>query len=282
MVQLDGEGNKEQANIGALTIINMKDVHSKAYVLSYPLSLKSKFSHAKTEDYQNCVRLAFMDFGRFKKLQVDHESVFYDNTHKTPYPTIFHLWLCGLGVELCFTPKGNPQKQGMVERSHQTMDRQVFQGRTYKKWEEVLLKCWERRNRLNYEIPSRVLNNQPPLKANPKAVNSGLKYTPKKEEKLFCGQRIYEYLSTCEGWCRKITKGAFYLGSIRYGTKKIKEEKEIKIRFNPLTQLFDLYDSNKILLESIKPKGLDFKHLSGNLDQFIEWEKEHRKFMPKK
>ncbi len=279
---MDGEGNKEIANVGALTTINMKDVHSKVYVLSYPLSLKSKFSHAKTEDYQNCVRLAFLDFGRFKKLQVDHESVFYDNTNKSPYPTIFHLWLLGLGVELCFTPKGNPQKQGMVERSHQTMDRQVFQGRIYETWEEVLLASWKRRNRLNYEIPSRVLNNLPPLKANPKAVHSGLKYTPRQEEKLFNEQRIYQYLSTCDGWCRKVSDSAFSLGSTRYVAKKIRQEKEIKIRFNPLTQLFDLYDSNKKLLESIKTKGLDFKYLSGNLKQFIEWEKKHRRFMPKK
>ena len=279
---MDGEGNKEIANVGALTPINMKDVHSKVYVLSYPLSLKSKFSHAKTEDYQNCVRLAFLDFGRFKKLQVDHESVFYDNTNKSPYPTIFHLWLLGLGVELCFTPKGNPQKQGMVERSHQTMDRQVFQGRIYETWEEVLLASWKRRNRLNYEIPSRVLNNLPPLKANPKAVHSGLKYTPRQEEKLFNEQRIYQYLSTCDGWCRKVSDSAFSLGSTRYVAKKIRQEKEIKIRFNPLTQLFDLYDSNKKLLESIKTKGLDFKYLSGNLKQFIEWEKKHRRFMPKK
>lgn len=279
---MDGEGNKEIANVGALTTINMKDVHSKVYVLSYPLSLKSKFSHAKTEDYQNCIRLAFLDFGRFKKLQVDHESVFYDNTNKSPYPTIFHLWLLGLGVELCFTPKGNPQKQGMVERSHQTMDRQVFQGRIYETWEEVLLASWKRRNRLNYEIPSRVLNNLPPLKANPKAVHSGLKYTPRQEEKLFNEQRIYQYLSTCDGWCRKVSDSAFSLGSTRYVAKKIRQEKEIKIRFNPLTQLFDLYDSNKKLLESIKTKGLDFKYLSGNLKQFIEWEKKHRRFMPKK
>lgn len=282
VVQLDGEGNKVIENIGALTVINLKDVHSKVYVLSFPLSLKSKFSNAKRKDYQNCIRLAFIEFGRFKKLQVDHESVFYDNVSGSPFPTPFHLWMIGLGVELCFTPKGKPQQQGSVERSHRTMHKQVFEGKIYQKWEEILEASWKRRNRLNHHIPSRMLNNQPPLKAFPEAKHSGKKYSLKGEKKLFKEQRIYEYLARCEGWFRAIRKTTINLGGHTYYIKNKQDEKETKIVFNLSTGHFDFFNSNQELIGSIQPKGLSFNDLKGDLNKFIIWEKEHRQFMPKK
>lgn len=282
VVQLDGEGNKVIENIGAVTVINLKDVYSKTYVLSYPLRLKSKFSHAKTADYQNCLRLAFMDFGLFKRLQVDHESVFYDNTSKSPFPTTFHLWLVGIGIELCFTPKGIPQKQGCVERSHQTMHKQIFEGRIYEEWEEVLEESWKRRNRLNYHIPSRVLNKQAPLVACPGAKHSGKKYKPEREDRLFKQERIHDYLASCKGWYRRITKNRIRIGKKSYGLRNTNNEQETKLIFNGSTGEFDLYNINDEFMESIKPKGISFENLKGDLEQFITWEKEHRLFMPKK
>lgn len=278
--QLDAEGNKEVQNIGALSVINIKDVHSKTYVLSYPLQLKSKYNHPTRKDYQHCLRLAFMDFGRCKRLQLDHESVFYENTKTSPYPTQLHLWLIGLGIPVCYTPKGNPQQQGTVERSHQTMDRQVFWGQTYNNWEQVLNKCWQRRKRLNESIPCRMLEDKPPFEAFPEARHSGLKYSPAKEEKLFSQERIFEYLARGE-WYRKTNYKQIHLGGKKYRLPNAGSIKEVKIKFNRVDQCFEFYNTNNEFIESAAPKGLSFGDLCGDIDFFNLWYKKHKHLLKK-
>ena len=273
---MDGEGNKVIEKVGALSIINIRDVSTKIHILSYPQRLKSKFSHPKREDYQTCLRLAFIDFGRCKRLQVDHESVFFENTHDSPYPTKFHLWMVGMGIPICFTPKGKPQQQGAVERSHQTLDRQVFQGRDFNNWEEVLEQCWKRRNRLNEHIPCRTLQGKAPLQYSPEAKHSGLEYSPEKEEELFKPIRIYQYLSKGE-WYRNIDKNrTIHLGGWKYVVKIGISQMEVRIKFNLKKQCFRVYDSNQQLVQTFKPKGLDFNSLCGNLNEFKIWYKKYK------
>ena len=279
--QLDAEGNKVIKNIGALCVINIKDIRSKAYIQSYPLRLKSKHNHPTRKDYQHCLRIAFMEFGLCEKLQLDHESVFYENTDTSPFPTPLHLWLIGLGVTICYTPKGKPYKQGMVEKSHQTMHTQVFKRKDYKTWEDVLQECWCRRNRLNNDIPCRMLEDKTPFEAFPSATHSGLKYHPNKEKKLFSQKRIYEYLSMCT-WYRRVSKGkAVSLGAQRYGLSLAIPCTDTKISFNVSTQCFEFYDSNANLIQSKKPKGLSFEELCSGIPEFMQWYKKHRHLIKK-
>ena len=119
--QMDSEGTKPVEGLGWVAPINVKDVFGKIYVMTYPCVLKTASNHPKTSDYQRTLRLAFMEWGLPEHLQTDHESVFFDNKTKSPYPTQLHLWLIGLNIDLRFTPFGKPQKQGTVERAHQTM-----------------------------------------------------------------------------------------------------------------------------------------------------------------
>ncbi len=128
---MDAEGNKKVAGLGTVCMINLKDVFSKTYVGCLPLVFEKSCNHPQKAHYQRLMRLAFLEFGMNRHLQVDHESVFFDNQSASPFPTELHLWLTGLGIEVCYRPKGKPQKQGMVERSHQTMHQQVVAGQTF-------------------------------------------------------------------------------------------------------------------------------------------------------
>ncbi|MEW6649705.1 MAG: hypothetical protein AB1453_05890 [Chloroflexota bacterium] len=127
---MDARGYEKIPDIGVITLINVNDVYSKAKIFSYPcwLGRQRASRHPETEDYQMLLRLCFTEWGLPDRLAVDHDSVFYDNLSKSPFPTRFHLWLLALGIELTFGRMGQPKDQAMTERSHQTWQHQALDG----------------------------------------------------------------------------------------------------------------------------------------------------------
>lgn len=271
--QLDAKGNEKVEGLGRVSMINIKDVHSKAYINSYPCVFLKPTSHASRIHYQTAMRMSWMEFGMNKRLQVDHESVFHENSSASPFPTPFHLWLIGLGVQMCFTPKGKPQKQGIVEKSHQTIHAQVVEGKTYKDERSLVLACQKRRQRLNYHIPSNATNKMPPLKANPKAISSKRKYVPAKEEKLFKIDLIHQFLSQGK-WFRLVasSKTIHFGGKVYYLSRSIPKT-ELEITFDIQEKKFRSCNADGKLVGLLEPKGLSFKELAENLDDFINWVK---------
>lgn len=266
--QLDAEGNKKVKGLGTVCIINVKDIFSKAYAGTLPLLFGKPCNHPCKEDYQRLMRLCFLEFGMNRQLQVDHESVFFDNNSKSPFPTEFHLWLTGMGIVLCFTPKGKPHKQGAVERSHQTMNRQVTEGKSFSDERELFAKCQQRRQRLNHDIPSSSTANKPPLVACPQAAFSGRHYSPDIEAELFDFTLIQDYLS--EGkWYRLVaTSSTVSLGGKVYYLPNAKPKTEVVIRYARTENQFLFYDSDNNLVDARPAQGLSFKELAGDLDDF--------------
>lgn len=270
--QMDAEGNKQAAGIGTVCVVNVKDTFSKTYVQSYPLELASAHSHPKTADYQRVLRLAWMEFGMNNCLQLDHESVFYDNTHASPFPTPFCLWSIALGNQIIYTPGGKPYKQGAAERSHQTMDRQVCQNKSYPGHAALFAACQSRRKRLNLHIPCRTLKGQAPLEAHPAAKHSGKYYSPLTEEQLFDVEKIYAYLAQCKPWYRTVTDNrTVALGSQQYFLKDSKPGTELAIRFDLAAKQLVFCDQNQGMVAQLLPKGLGYKDLAGDIDGFISW-----------
>ncbi len=184
--EMDAQGYEFVPDVGMITLININDRVSHLRLLSYPCFLGSERveRHANTVDYQVALRLGFSQWGRPKVLQVDHESVFFDNKTKSPFPTLLHLWLLALGIQLTFGRVGRPTDQGMTERSHQLWSRQVLQGQHYADWEALYRAVQERRDFLNEHLPCAPLNRQPPLVAFPEARFSGRPYRPEYEEDM--------------------------------------------------------------------------------------------------
>jgi hypothetical protein len=277
--QMDAEGNKLVNSVGMVSFLNIKDVFSKTYIGSIPCVLPGNFNHLTKKHYQWALRLAFREWGLCNKLQVDHESIFYENSTKTPFPTSFHLWALGIGIPLCFTPGGKPFKQGAVEKSHQTMHTQVCAGRTYPDEEALFISSQQRRQRLNYHIPCRTLDKKAPLKVFPETKQPIRLYDPQKEESLFDIARIYDYLDGGK-WYRKIGRNKiFTLGAKQYSIKDATPNTDIIITFDRQDKYFHCIDANGSTIADLQPKGLSFKELSGNLDEFILWERQNSTLM---
>jgi hypothetical protein len=267
--QMDAEGNKMVDGVGMVCPVNIGDVFSKAYIAAYPFKLPGNFSHLNRGNYQFVLRIAFMEFGLCRHLQLDHESAFYDNNNATPYPKPLHLWLVGLGIDVFFTPKGKPFRQGAVERKHQTVHGQVCAGREYSDQAALFAACQERRHRLNQHIPCRTLGGKSPFEVCPEAAETQRPYSPETEEDLFDPKRIEDFLAQIKPWYRTVFENNnLSLGGMNYYLKNARPNSTVQIKFDPCTKQFHCSDADQNFIGFLKPKGISFKELSGQLDDF--------------
>ena len=269
--QMDSEGAKQVADVGYIAFINVRDISDKIYVMSYPCHLETANNHPKTNDYQATLRLSFMEWGMPMNLQTDHESAFFDNKTKSPFPTKLHLWLIGLNIKLYYTPSGKPHKQGSVEKSHQTMHRQITTGRCFETEKESFDFTQQRRKRLNEDIPSTVTQNLPPLVANPNACFSGRKYDLQKEVSIFDVVLVYNYLTKGRWFRRVAANKTISIGGYLYHLTKAEPKLELEILFNRDLDGFDCFNADGHLIEHVQTQGLTFKELSGDLIEFENW-----------
>jgi hypothetical protein len=98
--QMDDQGSESYPSVGHVGMINIKDVFGKVYIQSFPVLFKHSRCHTSMKDYQCALRLAFLEFGLPLNIQADHGSIFYENSVKSPFPTLLHLWLLSLGIPI--------------------------------------------------------------------------------------------------------------------------------------------------------------------------------------
>lgn len=269
--QIDAEGTKDILGVGWVSPINIKDIETKVFIMSYPCCVKTANNLPKTMDYQWALRVAFIEWGLPWYLQTDHGSVFFDNKSASPFPTTLYLWLLGLGIEILFTPVGKPQKQGMVERSHQTLDGQLTPGISLSNSNDLFDFYQQRRQRLNEHIPSSANQNLPPLVNRPDARMTLRTYEPLTEAKIFDKNKIQVYLQN-QTWFRLVALNkTFSLGGQLYHLPSAKPNSEISIIYNKAFDGFDCFEPDGKLLDFCPAKKLNFNELAGDINQFNAW-----------
>jgi hypothetical protein len=232
--EMDSRGQEYVPDVGVIALIDLSDEFSKVKVISYPCLVGQKRAtrRPRTEDYQLVLRLAFTEWGLPDRIAVDHDSVFYDNTCKSPFPTRFHLWLLALGVDLAFGRPGQPTDQATVERSHQTWAWQALEGQTFADWDRVRAYLEQRRHFLNYRLPCRTLGDLPPLVAHPEALQPRRLYRPEWEMELLDLSRVYVYLSEGQ-WFRQVSQvGTVSLGRQTYGLGVTWSRESLEVTFD--------------------------------------------------
>lgn len=230
--QMDAQGVQVVAGLGRVGVVNVADVFSRLKVASYP---HLHGPGLDWQDYQFVLRCGFVEYGLPAALSLDHDSAFYDNTCRSPYPSRLHLWLVALGVQVCFIRKGRPTDHAIIERGHQTMAAQAIQGQTWPDqatfWHGLTL----RRTALNERLPSRVWAGQAPLVACPAAVHSGREYRLEWEEKLLDLTRIDRLLATGRWFRQTNCHGEFWLGLQRYNAGRAAAKCTLEITFDSRT-----------------------------------------------
>lgn len=265
--EMDARGEESVAGVGKVALIDLNDRYTHLRLLSYPCWLGDQRveRHADTADYQTALRLAFVEWGLPQRLQVDHDSVFFDNRSRSPFPTRLHLWLVALGVPLTFVRPARPTDQGMTEHSHQLWQAQCLQGQHYASWEALYLSLHARRDFLNRHLPCAALADQPPLVAFPSAIHSGRHYRPEWERALLAMPLIHALLAQGR-WFRLTSKdGTFALGGHVYYIGLPFAGESLEIHFDPDDQQLCVYSLTGLLLKRCPIQGLDADSLCGPL-----------------
>ena len=261
--ELDAQGVCKVPGVGLVNLINIVDPFSRVRASWACLNRRK----AAGPDYQLALRKAFFCFGKPRVISLDHDSAFFDNTTPSPFPSLLHLWLIALGVEVRFLEHRPPREHAFIERSHQIIHRQAVQGQSAT---PASLQPYldQRLEFLNQHYPSRSLNRQAPLVAYPQAAHSGREYRPEWEEDTLEMQKVYAYLSRQEWFRQSSDKGQLLLGSHRYGLGKDWSKQTIRITFDPNTQEFICcrLDPNDQQTERLKANGLTKTDLMGELN----------------
>ena len=261
--EMDAEGAVPVLGLGYISNINIKDTKSKLHVMAFPVHVKGLASQPKTNNYCWTLRLAFEQWGLPEAVQVDRDSVFINNTSKSPFPSKMHLLLIGLGVKLCFIDVPPPGKQAMVERSHQTMNRQTIMGQHYDSWKTLFQFTNKRRQRMNEKLPNRMLGKKAPLEAFPSAKHSGRSYQVEQEELIIKMDRIYKYLSKC-CWYRKVsTVKTISLNNKIYYLKEAKPGNHTQAKFCFKTKELIFRDVKELMVAQLPIKNLSIHDIMG-------------------
>lgn len=226
--EMDAQGVTTITGLGKVSFINLLDVFSHVSVDSHACL---HTSHPKAEAYQRVLRRAFVRYGLPEQISLDHDSAFYDNKSASPFPSRIHLWLIALGVEVRFIHKRPPLEHARIERHHQTIARQAFEGQTFANLAELQQSLQARSLFLNQEYPTSALNGQPPLQACPQARHSSRTFHTQSEEQLLNMQRVYVYLKSAR-WFRKVSSvGTFSLGGYLYNASTHFAAQTLEITF---------------------------------------------------
>jgi hypothetical protein len=259
--QLDAQGAVQVGGLGTVSVINVVDETSRLKVESCPRVACRKPAAA---DYYITLRRAFLTYGLPRRLSLDHDTVFFDNTTPSPFPTRLHLWFIALGIDVVFTRKRCPTDHALVERTHQTIYRQALQGQTWSTEGQLWRGLDERREVLNTALPVRRLAQQAPLVAYPQAVASGRPYHPEEEEKVLDLERVYRYLAQGR-WFRPVHHGVFGLGTHKYWLGSSLPDQQVEIHFDATTVEFLCQPEHGGEPLRCAAKGLTKAYLMGEL-----------------
>jgi hypothetical protein len=83
------------------------------------LSPSRQFEAVPATTVQQAMRRWFITYGMPQQLQFDHGAPWCSG--KSDLPSLFELWLVGLGIEVLWSRVRQPQDNGIVERSHRTL-----------------------------------------------------------------------------------------------------------------------------------------------------------------
>ena len=264
--EMDAQGVVKVSGLGSVSIINISDLFSRVKVDSFPCL---DTSHPNTLDYQLVLRRAFVNYGLPERVSLDHDSVFYDNTSPSPFPSMLHLWLIALGIDIRFIEKKPPAEHSVIERGHQTVTQQAIAGQTFADGMALQVNLSARLEFLNTRFPSRSLDGHPPLIAHPEARHSGRPYRLEWEKAMLDMQHVYDYLAQSRWFRRTSLPGQFTLGAQRYGLGKDFANRTLEITFDAQTrELICLSEDGRQEIR-LPVRGLTESTLMGELDPLV-------------
>lgn len=260
---------KEGIELGAqrANVQEIRDIYSGLMVASQAfVSLPSGkgWQHLGYEDHRQVLRQAFCEWGLPLEVQTDNDHQF-NNPNDVGFPTLFTLWLVGLGVRHVLSRPHRPTDQPHIERNHRTQGDFAWKDHAFTQLDALQQALDDHRLSYNHSYPSQAAHCHgcPPLSVFPTAFATGRPYHPDLEWDLFDLKRVDAFLSK-QVWTRTVAKnGTVQLGGHYYILGRKWKAQLVSIRFLPVSRSFRFENQDGSLVAIVPPRGLEKEHLIG-------------------
>ena len=169
-------------------------------------------THVNVRELQQTLRMGFTRWGTLpEEVQTDHEAVFVGRADD-PFPSLFTLWLVGLGIKHLTIRAGQATDNAEVERTHRTLDDYVIVGNQHLSRPELQQVLDRALDELAMGLPSQAhgCHGLPPVLAHPQLLQRPRPYQAHLEWTLFRQQRVEAYLAQFT-WLRTVGKNGLFL-----------------------------------------------------------------------
>jgi hypothetical protein len=257
-------------NGGYVNLHTVRDPVGEACIGAFVFSAGRKGRaprNPKMEHARSTLRACFARWQTLpEEIQSDGDTVLVGNHHQT-FPTVFTLWLKGLGVEHLVTRPAKPTDNAEVERCHRTVNDYAIVGNEKASVLELQQILDQALYELNFELPSRAerCRGRPPITAHPELLQPRRPFQPEHELAHFDLNRVDTYLASFT-WQRKVGKtGQIEVGRQCYSVGRAYSRRSVLVRFDPADRHFVFYDIDDPEMEIRRrpAKGLDVADLTG-------------------
>lgn len=263
--------SKEAIHLGdndVATVLTIRDPKGALIIASQGFVTTTECGHRKLtqQEIQDVLRLAFSEWGLPLEVQTDREDV-YIGAPQCHFPSMFTLWLVGLGITHIVSRDRKPTDQSQVERTHRTLGDMVWKDTHFATLEQFQFALDAGRHRYNTELPVQAANcrGQPPLTAHPCAKHSGRPFHIDVEWILFDMHRVDTYLSSFV-WTRKVwPNGRTAVAGHDYRLGTAYAGQTVSVRFVPNSRAFRFLTEDGTLIAEWPAVGLDKEDIIGRI-----------------
>ncbi len=211
------------------------------------------------------LRLVFTEFGLPNAIQTDRETG-YGKPPEKIFPTLFTLWLAGLGIEHRFTRPGQATDQAHVERGHRTLFDWIEEPKPLADLVALQTAPGKALYTHNEILPSQAgdCHNRPPMTVHPEVKVPLRPYTPAAELDLFSLERVDRFLARFT-WPHHVSEiGQVTVGPYAYYVGIKYAGQAVDVRFDPKDRHLPFQDAKNGQLLRRKPaKGLTVANITG-------------------
>jgi hypothetical protein len=234
--EIDSKENIRLADGTIATALDVREPLACCFLGSYAHEVQTEKAWRKLDlrEIQADLRLVFAEFGLPVAIQTDRESV-YGKPPEENFPTLFTLWLVGLGITHQFTRPGQATDQAHVERGHKTLFDWIEEPQPLANLAALQSALDEARFMHNCVLPSQAgdCQGRPPQEVHPEVKVPLRPYSPDAELALFDLRRVDQFLSRF-AWPHKVSKvGQVTVGSHLYYVGVTYAGQTVDVRFDP-------------------------------------------------
>jgi hypothetical protein len=232
---------------------------------AHAVQTESHWRKLTMQEIQADLREVFNQFGLPEGIQTDRERV-YGRPATEGFPTLFTLWLAGLGITHHFTRPAQATDQAQVERGHRTWNDWLMQPEPAPDLVAYQADLDRARYMHNQVLSSQAgdCNGRTPYQAHPEVCIPIRPFTLEAELLLFSLDRVDHFLAQFT-WHHKVTaSGQVFIGKQVYYIGQKYSDTQVAVHFDPPDRhfVFTHLQTTKVLKRCLA-KGLDVSTITG-------------------